>query len=166
MTSSSLCALTLWSPQVPVNTTRNEILALIGISSKVLNDRDEPITILMERLNGVTTQAFIEFVTPKDAEKAMIKIHQTRNPKLGGLPVYCKLSDEETLMTALFPSARGVSWKDGKPTLNPKSRAFNGIISVEEMEILAKHADGLGVSTFSSASVQHALIDTSPSLAT
>lgn len=121
----------------------------------------------MDRVSGMTSQAFIEFVTVKDAEKAIAKMYQTQDPKLGGWPVYCRLSNEETLMTALFPTAKNVSWNNGEPTLLPTNKAFMGFIGVEEMETLAKHVEA-GVSTFLllTTSAIHMLIGTSHSLAT
>lgn len=137
-----------------MHTSRNEILALVGVSSKVLNDKDEPVHILFDRVNGLTSEAFVEFVTIHEAEKAMTKLSSARAPRLCGAPVDCRLADEETLMTALFPTAKGcVDWKDGTPTplktvdgSNSNCPAFEGLIGLEEMETIAKHAENVIVS--------------------
>lgn len=156
--------------QFPIATSRNEILAILGVNAKVLNDRDEPVHTIIERINAMTTCAFIEFTTLRAAELVIEKFQRNqrdgRPPKLGEVPVDYRLSSQAELMAALFPSAKGVYWDGPVPIAIPDAQMsqdqpwlfFRGIVNVEEMQVLAKHAELAHVSPTPSLPARHMLI--------
>ncbi len=143
-----MLALTL--AQIPYATRRSEIVALTGRNSRILNDVDEGIHIIMDRVTGRTNDAYIEFMTMNDAMKAVEKFNEQqahgRHPRLGDRPIEVELSSQSVLMGALFPQARGIVWMGSEPVLQqprveePWNR-FKGFISAEEMTILVKHVE-------------------------
>ncbi|KAH6973419.1 hypothetical protein BKA56DRAFT_690540 [Ilyonectria sp. MPI-CAGE-AT-0026] len=135
---------------IPFATKRSEIVAFLGRNSKILNDSEEPIHIIMERATSKTMDAYVEFHTLGDAMKAAERHHQNsshgRISRLGDRPVDVELSSQASLMKDLFPIARGVFWNGPQPTFKPKNKAepwdnFKGFISTEEMTMLVKHVE-------------------------
>lgn len=125
-------------------------MAFLGRNSKILNDSEEPIHIIMERATSKTMDAYVEFHTLGDAMKAAERHHQNsshgRISRLGDRPVDVELSSQASLMKDLFPIARGVFWNGPQPTFKPKNKAepwdnFKGFISTEEMTMLVKHVE-------------------------
>lgn len=123
----------------------------MGRNSKVLNDVQEPVHIIIERVNAVTREAFVEFIDEKAAEDAIQRFDEAkrdgRAPRLGDYPMHYELSSQAALMKAQFPQAKGVQWLGAVPHIIPDHQVqfswerFKGFISVEEMTVLAKHAE-------------------------
>ncbi|KAF7544436.1 hypothetical protein G7Z17_g9954 [Cylindrodendrum hubeiense] len=135
---------------IPFATKRSEIVAFLGRNSKILNDAEEPIHIIMERATSKTMDAYVEFHTLADAMKAAERHHQNashgRTSRLGDRPVEVELSSQASLMKDLFPIARGIFWDGAQPSIKPKNKAtpwdnFKGFISTEEMTMLVKHVE-------------------------
>ncbi|KID95924.1 RNA recognition, RNP-1, partial [Metarhizium majus ARSEF 297] len=135
---------------IPFATKRSEVIAFLGRNSKILNDADEPIHIIMERVTSKTMDAYVEFVTLDDANKAVEKHQQNilsgRVSRLGDRPVEVELSSQESLMKDLFPLAKGIMWNGASPQfkpLNPNEpwENFKGFVSEEEMIMLVKHVE-------------------------
>ncbi|KAJ2891048.1 hypothetical protein MKZ38_000982 [Zalerion maritima] len=92
---------------------REEVLAIFGRSSRAANDRDEPVHIILDRVNGKTMDAFVEFLTPQDAHDAVEKLRGSRRyHKIGDRNVTVQLSSHSELQGALFPRAKGLRWLD------------------------------------------------------
>ncbi|KAJ4018010.1 hypothetical protein NW752_001920 [Fusarium irregulare] len=135
---------------IPFSTKRSEVVAFIGRNSRMLNDGDEPIHIIMDRATSKTMDAFVEFVTMEDAMRCAEKHHQYtqvgRISRLGERPVEVELSSQAALMQELFPLARGVFWDGANPQVLPTNNNepwvnFKGFISPEEMVMLVKHVE-------------------------
>ncbi|KAH7176673.1 hypothetical protein EDB81DRAFT_773302 [Dactylonectria macrodidyma] len=135
---------------IPFATKRSEIIAFLGRNSKILNDSEEPVHIIMERATSKTMDAYVEFHTLADAMKAAERHHQNsangRISRLGDRPVEVELSSQANLMKDLFPVARGIFWDGSQPSFKPRNRAtpwenFKGFISTEEMTMLIKHVE-------------------------
>lgn len=116
----------------------------------MLNDTDEPVHIIMERVTGKTTDAYVELHTLEDASKAVEKHHQNldrgRVTRIGQRPVEIELSSQAALMKDLFPNARGVFWAGLHPHVLPDNDQepwdnFKGFVSNEEMTMLVKHVE-------------------------
>ncbi|KAG6295498.1 hypothetical protein E4U45_006046 [Claviceps purpurea] len=135
---------------IPFATKRSEVIAFLGRNSKILNDSDEPVHIIMERVTSKTMDAYVEFTTLDDANKAVEKHHQNslngRVSRLGDRPVDVELSSQESLMRDLFPLARGIVWNGVTPNFKPFNHDepwenFKGFVSEEEMVMLVKHVE-------------------------
>ncbi|KAL4721893.1 hypothetical protein ACLX1H_011085 [Fusarium chlamydosporum] len=135
---------------IPFSTKRSEVVAFIGRNSRMLNDGEEPIHIIMDRATSKTMDAFVEFMTMEDAMRCAEKHHQYtqagRISRLGERPVEVELSSQAALMHELFPLARGVFWDGANPQILPTNNNepwvnFKGFISPEEMVMLAKHVE-------------------------
>ncbi|KAK1987412.1 hypothetical protein LZ30DRAFT_645993 [Colletotrichum cereale] len=135
---------------IPFITNRAEIIAVLGRNSRILNDTEEPVHIIMERITGKTTDAYVEFDTLEDASKAVEKYQQNigrgRMTRIGQRPVDIELSSQAALMKDLFPSAKGVFWTGTNPRILPNNDQepwgnFKGFVSNEEMTMLVKHVE-------------------------
>ncbi|KAF4978839.1 hypothetical protein FZEAL_4841 [Fusarium zealandicum] len=135
---------------IPFSTKRSEIVAFIGRNSKMLNDGDEPVHIIMDRATSKTMDAFVEFATMEDAMRCAERHHQFaqagRVSRLGDRNIEVELSSQAALMKELFPLARGVFWDGATPQIYPYNPRepwvnFKGFISCEEMVMLVKHVE-------------------------
>lgn len=142
--------LTTDSAQIPFGSKRAEIIALLGRNSMILNDNQEPVHIIMERVTSKTLDAYVEFVTTEDALKAVQRhtraLNSGRPNRLGERPVDIELSSQNKLMKDLFPLASGVCWDGPKPVIkapvpNEPWTRFKGFITEEEMTMLVKHVE-------------------------
>lgn len=104
----------------------------------------------MERVTSKTMDAYVEFVSLDDANKAVEKHHNHlvngRASRLGDRPVEVELSSQESLMKDLFPLAKGIAWNGVSPQFKPFSAKepwenFKGFVSEEEMIMLVKHVE-------------------------
>jgi hypothetical protein len=136
--------------QIPFDTKRAEVIAFLGRNSKILNDSDEPVHIIMERVTSKTMDAYVEFCTLEDAMKAVERHHLNimngRVSRLGDRPVDVELSDQGCLMKDLFPLAVGIFWDGSRPEFKAQKpdqpwENFKGFISEEEMTMLVKHVE-------------------------
>ncbi|KAI8683309.1 hypothetical protein NCS56_00455200 [Fusarium sp. Ph1] len=135
---------------IPFSTKRAEVVAFIGRNSKMLNDADEPVHIIMDRATSKTMDAFVEFQTMEDAIRCAERHHQFaqtgRVSRLGDRPIEVELSSQAALMRELYPLARGVFWDGATPNILPPCARepwgnFKGFISCEEMVMLVKHVE-------------------------
>uniref|UniRef100_A0A8H7K220 RRM domain-containing protein n=1 Tax=Bionectria ochroleuca TaxID=29856 RepID=A0A8H7K220_BIOOC len=135
---------------IPFDTKRAEVIAFLGRNSKILNDSDEPVHIIMERVTSKTMDAYVEFCTLEDAMKAVERHHLNimngRVSRLGDRPVDVELSDQGCLMKDLFPLAVGIFWDGSRPEFKAQKpdqpwENFKGFISEEEMTMLVKHVE-------------------------
>lgn len=123
---------------------------MLGRNSKILNDNQEPIHIIMERVTSKTGCAYIEFMSPQAAINTVDR-HQKnavngRLPRLGDRPVDMELSSQAALMEDLFPLAKGIRWDGATPIImeaHPSQpwRCFKGFITEEEMTVLVKYVE-------------------------
>ncbi|KAK2075490.1 hypothetical protein P8C59_009613 [Phyllachora maydis] len=135
---------------IPFSTTRAEVVAILGRNSRMLNDEHEGVHIVMDRVNGKTQDAFVEFMTLDDAVKAVNRYRESnrnlRPVRIGKRPIEMTLSSMDELMANLFPRATGVKWVNGRVTIPPKKHSmphgdFKGFITAEEMTMLVKHVE-------------------------
>ncbi|KAK5998982.1 hypothetical protein PT974_01367 [Cladobotryum mycophilum] len=135
---------------IPFASKRSEIIAFLGRNSKILNDADEGVHIIMEKVTSKTMDAYVEFVTLEDAMKA-VERHRSnlingRLSRLGDRPIDVELSSQANLMKDLFPIARGIFWNGSTPEFKPYNPTapwenFKGFVSEEEMVMLVKHVE-------------------------
>lgn len=126
----------------------------MGRNSKVLNDVQEPVHIIIERVNAATREAYVEFMDEKSAEDVIERFDLDKKdghgPRLGEYPVRYELSSQAALMKTLFPRAKGVQWIGATPHIIPSHQIryswdlFKGFITPEEMSMLAKHGEVSG----------------------
>ena len=130
--------------------TRAEIIALVGKNAKMLNDVDEPVHIIMERVSSKTQDAYVEFFSLEAAMKVVERhqelIRKGRQHKIGDRPVEIRIADQSELMKDLFPLAAGVTWRGAKPEIRESVKGqpwndFKGFVTTEEMTMLVKHAE-------------------------
>ncbi|ROW10553.1 hypothetical protein VMCG_01725 [Cytospora schulzeri] len=135
---------------IPFSTRRSEILAFLGRNSKVLNDNQEPVHIIMERVTSKTNDAYVEFMSMQAAVSAVEKHQKTvasgRLSRLGDRPIEVELSSQSALMKDLFPLAKGVRWEGPVPVILQDHPAepwncFKGFVTEEEMSMLVKHVE-------------------------
>jgi len=161
----------LLTGQIPFSTTRSEVVAFLGRNSRILNDHEEPVHIVMERVTGKTQDVYVEFCTLTDAMRAVERHSSSkagvtesgapRHPRLGNRPVVVELSSQGALMKSLFPQARGIFWNNAVPEVQPFRPAepwenFKGFVSAEEMVMLVKHVEVPHRSPFSKDCPQRA----------
>ncbi len=136
--------------QIPYETTRGEIIALLGKSSKILNDREEPVHIIMDRVTSKTQDAFCELSSLNAAIEMVQRFKAVaengRVPRLGNRAVEVELSSQTSLMSTLFPSSKhGVEWRGPHPQIVAGSMYpwdnFSGFFTEEEMIMLTKHVE-------------------------
>ncbi|ROT41644.1 hypothetical protein SODALDRAFT_338892 [Sodiomyces alkalinus F11] len=135
---------------IPFTTRRTEVIAFLGRNSRILNDADEPVHIIMERVTSKTQDAYVEFQTMDDAIRAVERheqyIAKGKTPRLGDRPVQLELSSQASLMKDLFPIATGIVWNGNEAQMDPPKATqtfgwFKGFISEEEMVMLVKHVE-------------------------
>jgi hypothetical protein len=135
---------------VPYATTRSEVIAMLGRNTKILNDADEGVHIIMERLNSKTNDIFIELINMREASKTVerfIDLAQRRRfPRLGNRIVEVVMSSQSELMREMFPTARGLVWNGTTPVIEdmaPKEswKIFKGFINDEEFAMLRRYAE-------------------------
>ncbi|TRX98447.1 hypothetical protein FHL15_000521 [Xylaria flabelliformis] len=135
---------------IPYETTRGEIIALLGKSSKILNDRQEPVHIIMDRVTSKTQDAYCELSSLNAAidlvERFKKGADNGRTGRLGNRIVEVELSSQTNLMLALFPSTlNGVTWIGPNPQIVTGSawpwENFKGFFTEEEMVMLSKHVE-------------------------
>ncbi|KAK4125129.1 hypothetical protein N657DRAFT_570749 [Parathielavia appendiculata] len=135
---------------IPFGTKRAEIIAFLGRNSKILNDNQEPVHIIMERVSSKTQDCYVEFMTTQDAVRAVDRhrdnLTKGRPSRLGERPVEVLLSSQAALMQDLFPLASGVWWNGGKPVIQAPVdgqpwKTFKGFVTEEEMTMLVKHVE-------------------------
>ncbi|OPB38644.1 hypothetical protein A0O28_0017500 [Trichoderma guizhouense] len=135
---------------IPFSSTRAEVIAFLGRNSKVLNDTDEGVHIIMDKVTSKTMDAYVEFVSLEDAMRA-VERHRAnvvagRFSRLGDRPIEVEVTSQANLMRDLFPIARGVFWNGVTPEIMPFNPTcpwdnFKGFISEEEMIMLVKHVE-------------------------
>ncbi|KAF3061262.1 putative rna rnp-1 protein [Daldinia childiae] len=134
---------------IPYEITRAEIIAFLGRSARILNDKDEPVHIIMDRVTSKTNDCYVEFVSFQDAVNAVDKhraaIKQERHPKLGDRNVEMTVASQAKLMKELFPTAHGIDWHESPYAFTFGSEYdfenFKGFVCAEEMGMLYKHAE-------------------------
>ncbi|KAI2781366.1 hypothetical protein F4815DRAFT_444545 [Daldinia loculata] len=134
---------------IPYEITRAEIIAFLGRSARILNDKEEPVHIIMDRVTSKTNDCYVEFVSFQDAVNAVDKhraaIKQERHPKLGDRNVEMTVASQAKLMKELFPTAHGIDWHESPYAFTFGSEYdfenFKGFVCAEEMGMLYKHAE-------------------------
>ncbi|KAK6216424.1 hypothetical protein LQW54_003628 [Pestalotiopsis sp. IQ-011] len=141
----------------PFNVSRNEIIAIFGRAMRLLNDNEEPVHIILEKVTAKTLDAYAEFETPSDAMQALERIRENiahnRPPRIGPRAVKVEFSNQAALMNDLFPVAHGVTWSFPEPTIRTDSKYpidnFKCFTSEEENAQLSRHFECHGRTPFS-----------------
>ncbi|KAL7926737.1 hypothetical protein ACQKWADRAFT_281277 [Trichoderma austrokoningii] len=135
---------------IPFATTRAEVVGLFGRKSKLLNDDDEGVHIIMDKATSKTMDAYVEFITLTDAMRAVdrhrARAAKGRQARLGDRFVEIEMSCQGQLMHDIFSYARGIVWTTPVPQILPYDsdqpwNKFKGFISEEEMIMLVKHVE-------------------------
>lgn len=135
---------------IPFATCRAEIVGFIGRHAHVIclpePSQYHAVHILMERETGKTNDCFVEVANSAEAA-SVVRFYQSRAeqghpPKLGDRAVKIHYSSQDELLSKLFPRAKHVEWKKGRPIVDfsrrsyyPGSTAvgFRGFINPEEL---------------------------------
>jgi RNA recognition motif-containing protein len=146
-----LCAAILKIDDLPYEVKNSDIVAYIGGTAKILNDNEEPIHIMMERITTKTGAAYIEFYDARSAYKVVEKHNNARTQgkpiRIQNRMVTASISSHDALMQDLFPCARGVTWRNGEPYVQP-GNTFKGFVSEEELIGLVKNIEFPGRVSF------------------
>ncbi|KAH8597719.1 hypothetical protein B0O99DRAFT_507229 [Bisporella sp. PMI_857] len=145
---------------IPYSVNRQEILAFLGRNARLVAEQDgEAVHIIMERVTSKTLDCYIEFVNFSEAVAAVNRFENNRingrGGRLGQRHVDVELSTQENLMADLFPKAKNVVWKGGRPKIIPRdfndkyNSGFVGFVSREELVMLVKHVEAPQRSPFS-----------------
>ncbi|KAI0105745.1 hypothetical protein GGR51DRAFT_548978 [Nemania sp. FL0031] len=138
---------------IPYETRRADVIALLGKSSKILNDREEPVHIIIDRVTGKTLDAYCELSSLGAAVEVVGRFNNKREPdnssrtaRIMNRVVEVEVSSQTNLMAALFPSSKcGVHWKGTLPEVvtghEDSWENFKGFVSEEEMAMLRKHIE-------------------------
>lgn len=127
-------------------------MAFLGRNARIINENEfEPVHIVMERVTSKTLDCYVEFTTFAEAVSAVNRFETNRTGgrggRLGQRHVEVELSNQDELMKDLFPKAKNVQWRDGRPTIadrdpnDPYNSGFQGFVSKEELVMLVKHVD-------------------------
>ncbi|KAI0112893.1 hypothetical protein F4814DRAFT_449343 [Daldinia grandis] len=141
---------------IPYEITRAEVIAFLGRSARIPNDKDEPVHIIMDRVTSKTNDCYVELLSFQDAVNAVDKhraaIKQERHPKLGGRNVEMTVASQAKLMKELFPTAHGIDWHEAPYAFTSGSeydfQNFKGFVCAEEMGMLYKHAEANSHASF------------------
>ncbi|EEY15856.1 conserved hypothetical protein [Verticillium alfalfae VaMs.102] len=154
------------SVQIPFITTRAEVIAFLGRNSKILNDFEEPVHIIMDRVSSKTNDAYVEFQTMADAVSAVdrfvLNFSKGKVGRLGDRPISVELSSQSSLMKDLFPFASGLRWEGIHPYMTGRRKdgapygQFTGFVTEEEMIMLVKHVEMPNRSPFAKECPQRA----------
>lgn len=131
--------------ELPYEAKVSDIIAFVGGNAKILNDADEPVHIMMERLTAKTGAAYIEFY---DFDSAMKVVDKHRQSKAHGKPVRINtrivtvsIASQDQLLKDLFPYARDVNWMVGQPHIQVPPEKFKGFVTDEELIQLVKNIE-------------------------
>ncbi|PNH37215.1 hypothetical protein VD0004_g9569 [Verticillium dahliae] len=151
---------------IPFITTRAEVIAFLGRNSKMLNDFEEPVHIIMDRVSSKTNDAYVEFQTMADAVSAVdrfvLNSSKGKVGRLGDRPISVELSSQSSLMKDLFPFASGLRWEGIHPHMTGSRKdgapygQFTGFVTEEEMVMLVKHVEMPNRSPFAKECPQRA----------
>ncbi|KAI0021447.1 hypothetical protein F4780DRAFT_790309 [Xylariomycetidae sp. FL0641] len=143
---------------IPFSTDRQDILSFMGRGAKVLNDREEPVHIILDRVSSKTQDAYVEVDTPEEAQRLVTKFQRAaemgKPPRIGTRTVDVLESDMNELMKALFPATtKTVLWVRGEPLPVDDSpwpwENFKGFITIDEMTMLVKYVENPQRAAFS-----------------
>jgi hypothetical protein len=131
--------------ELPYEAKVSDIIAFVGGNAKILNDADEPVHVMMERITAKTGSAYVEFYDFESAIKVVDKHHQA---KAHGKPiristriVSVSISSQDALLKDLFPYARQVTWVGGQPRIDVPPQEFKGFVTEEELISLCKNVE-------------------------
>ncbi|KAF2719444.1 hypothetical protein K431DRAFT_208395, partial [Polychaeton citri CBS 116435] len=142
---------------VPFAVTRNEIIAHLGRSARIMNlPPASPyfsVHIMMERMTGKTMDVFVEVADADEARHIVMSSNRRaanlRTPKLGDRVVSMELSTQEEFMGALFSKAKDTTWVGAMPHVEYKSeevrpgvwtQGFRGFLQPDEINMFVKFA--------------------------
>lgn len=75
---AALCIKAFSPSHMPSATKRADVMAFLGHNSRILNDGNEPVHIIMKRVTSKTMDLYVEFMSLEDAIKAVDKHHHKR----------------------------------------------------------------------------------------
>ncbi|KAI1457362.1 hypothetical protein F4805DRAFT_457927 [Annulohypoxylon moriforme] len=136
---------------IPYEVSRAEIFAFLGRSADTLNDKNEPVHIIMDRTTSKTNECYVEFPSFDEAVSAVSRYQNAIDngahvPKIGSRNVEVTISNQAKLMQKLFPLAKGIVWEEMPFRIirdSPHSwDNFKGFVTEEEMTMLCKHIEG------------------------
>lgn len=131
--------------ELPYEARVSDVIGFLGGNAKILNDADEPVHIMLERITAKTGAAYVEFY---DFESAMRVVDKHRQAKAHGKPVRIgsrivnvSMSSQDQLLRDLFPYARHVNWIAGQPHIMVPAEQFKGFVTDEELISLVKNVE-------------------------
>lgn len=132
---------------IPYSLTKQEVLGLLGRNAKIVTpDLGVPIHIIMDRTTGKTMDCYVEFFSTGDAQAALNKcLLRGSQLRLGDRVIDVALSSQDALLAELFPKAKNVEWRNGRPLIRQSTDAFNSgfktFVTHEELLQLYSHAE-------------------------
>ncbi|KAI4176896.1 MAG: hypothetical protein LQ343_000753 [Gyalolechia ehrenbergii] len=132
---------------IPYSLTKQEVLGLLGRNAKIVTpDLGVPIHIIMDRTTGKTMDCYVEFFSYGDAQAAFNKcLLRGSQLRLGDRVIDVAMSSQDALLAELFPKAKNVEWRNGRPLIKESNDAFNSgfknFVTNEELLQLVSHAE-------------------------
>lgn len=126
-------------------------MTFLGRNAKIVSPEfGSPVHIIMDRSTGKTMDCYVEFFSNGDAQATLNKLlSRGHSLKLGVPPldrvVNVELSTQEALLKELFPRAKNVVWRNGKPVIEESTEPFNtgfkAFVTGEELVMMVRHAE-------------------------
>ncbi|KAK2815383.1 hypothetical protein FQN49_008079 [Arthroderma sp. PD_2] len=134
---------------IPYNLLTREVMHFLGRRAKLLpENRGSSIHVIMERSTAKTMDCYVELLTQGDAQEALAWVNRNlpaHSPRLGDRHVNVELSSQDELLREMFPRAKCVIWRNGRPEIQPNvdsySTGFQGFLTNEEMFCMVHHAE-------------------------
>lgn len=122
---------------LPYEVKISDIIAFVGGTAKILNDKEEPIHIMMERITTKTGAAYVEFYDTRSAHAIIDKHNDARTNgrplRINQRIVTVTMSSNDALLKDLFPAARDINaWRLGQPEV-PALVIWKGFVSYKEL---------------------------------
>ncbi|KAL8941368.1 MAG: hypothetical protein Q9211_001853 [Gyalolechia sp. 1 TL-2023] len=132
---------------IPYSLTKQEVLGLLGRNAKIVTpDLGVPIHIIMDRTTGKTMDCYVEFFSYGDAQAAFNKcLLRGSQLRLGDRVIDVAMTSQDALLAELFPKAKNVEWRNGRPLIReshePFNSGFKSFVTNEELLQLVSHAE-------------------------
>ncbi|EEP79641.1 predicted protein [Uncinocarpus reesii 1704] len=134
---------------IPYNVSRQEVVHLMGRKARLLpHHLGTPVHIIMDRSTAKTMDCYVEFLTLEDAKETIDWLNRGlpgAPPRLGDRHIDIEMSSQEELLKDLFPRAKCIVWKEGRPILTPNNDAysvgFQSFLTAEEIYCMIRNAE-------------------------
>ncbi|EAS30381.3 uncharacterized protein CIMG_05860 [Coccidioides immitis RS] len=134
---------------IPYGISKQEVVHFMGRRAKLLPlHLGTAVHIIMDRSTAKTMDCYVEFLTTANAKETLEWLNRGlpgAPPRLGDRHIDVELSSQDELLKELFPRAKCIVWRDGKPILtrnnDPYSVGFQSFLTAEEVFCMIRNAE-------------------------